>query len=288
MSKRITPALIKEHVSPEAKIKRRLLGGYNVALPSGASVKITQSRIDFGKYKWKENRKDVWEYQFTSEVKGTMHLAKVAWGGLRTLGKMPDEDNAKALEVAEKLGVNTGDQGLCLRFYGSHAKIKYYRFGWRVTLPNGESVKVLGRSIEEVNGGAELFRTTLSLLNELAPGKVIVSGNQELILAGLQHADELEIDVIPEYYPMRFYQLLATVFQIVCILAAWTRLGLFQAILVGFFGGCLLWAPLVWVFKKAITNDARRRGQNLRSKWPSVHGGDRKADQDEAKRKGML
>jgi hypothetical protein len=285
--KPMTQVLIRKYLG-DVKMKRRILGGRFIWLPSGATVIITRNRIDFGKYRLPENRKDIDEDKFQEEVWECLNLGQEVWGGIGVYGDGSREDRAIFLRNLESVGIKTGDQGLILKHFGPEATIKYFRPGWEVKLPNGSGVKVRGAAIEEVTGGAEIFRSALMLLNEIAPGNVVVRGNQELILAGLQHAATLGIQVIPEQYPERMYALIAAVVQIACIALALIWMTFWDALVVGWVAGTLLCMLANRVFWKRMMNDARKRGQNLNSKWPSVHGGERKASVEDAKAKGMI
>jgi hypothetical protein len=262
--------------------------GWLVSLPSGATVKIDQRRIDFGKYRAIENRTNIDECEFTSEVEATMELAQEVWGGIGTYGGAGPEDNATFLRHAESLGVPTGDQGRVLKHFGPGATLRIRRHGWQVTYEDGRRVKVRGGVIEEVTGGAEVFQAALMLIHEIAPDKVVVRGNQELVLSGLQNAAALGIEIIPEVYPEKLYAIIAGSLQVGGVLLALVWLDFWQACLAGWLGGTGLCMVANWLFWRPMQNDARRRGQNLKSKWPSVHGGERKAAIEDARSKGMV
>jgi hypothetical protein len=205
MKQRVTKALIEKHLGDEVKPRCTLLvwppwhaPGWHISLPSGASVKLTQSRIDFGIYSSVENRADIDEDKFQEEVWACLELGKEVWGGIGVYGGATQEEIAQFLNNVESAGIKTGDQGLVLRHFGPEATFRCHWRGWEVRFPDGRSVKVAGGAIEEVSGDAEIFRASLMLLHELAPDNVVVRGNSELILAGLQHGESLGITVIPE------------------------------------------------------------------------------------------
>jgi hypothetical protein len=75
----ITKELIEEFMGPGHRIKRTLWG-WKVDLESGASFTLTKRRLDFGKYRFLENRKDIREPLFQMEVEDTLLLGDAIWG----------------------------------------------------------------------------------------------------------------------------------------------------------------------------------------------------------------
>src|SRR5882724_10346946 len=178
---RITPQLIEEHLGPQRKISRLWLGGWWVELQSGASVKITQHRLNFGKFSAVENRTGIDEDLFQEEIVGCLRLGGDIWGGIGTYGGASQQDVAAFLTNCESLGLNTGDQGKVLRHFGPTATTKYTLNGFRVCKPDGAYVKVDCGAIEKVVGG-DMLRSALAMVHEIAPDKVVVRGKAELLL----------------------------------------------------------------------------------------------------------
>jgi hypothetical protein len=90
------------------------------------------------------------------------------------------------------------------------------------------------------------------------------------------------------FTPENLYGAISAAVQLSCILLALIWMTVWQACLVGWVSGIPLCMVANCVLWKQIRADARRRGQNLRSKWPAIHGSDRKATLAEAKTKGLL
>jgi hypothetical protein len=285
--KPITKSLIEKHLGTQKSITRTFWGAWFIELQSGASVKITRHRVNFGKYRDRKNRAEVDEWVFEEEVEASLALGQEIWGGIRLFGSGTHDTAIALLKYAESAGINTGDQGLVLRHFGDKATLKYCLRGWKVSQLDGSYVKVVGNAIEEVVGSADIFRAALKLLHELGPGNVVVRGKPELILMGVQLGKTLDIEVIPESNLEMFYTVTGPSVQSICIALAYMQMGLWQAIVVGWATGlvfCMIGARVFWKQLRAL---ARRQGLKIKGVDPTMHT-TRKATIDDAKSRGML
>src|SRR5260370_19580240 len=142
MKRPLTKQLIEEYFDVQpSQIERTWIGGWRVRLSSGASVKITNTRIDFGRYRQLENRRDIDEALFQEEFRTSLDLGEEVWGGICTYGGASQEDCAKVLEYAAKAGIDTGDQGLTPRHFGPAPEFKYSWHGFTVSVPHQGYVK---------------------------------------------------------------------------------------------------------------------------------------------------
>jgi hypothetical protein len=124
-------------------------------------------------------------------------------------------------------------------------------------------------------------------------GIVCVSGTKENILAGLAYESLLPgVEIVPELYPSSRTEF-----------AIWAISGIFGFMGIGIglnndhtgmwiAGGYLVSAIVACIWMRAIApgglQAARERAQALRSSFPAVHGGDRRANIDDAGKRRML
>jgi hypothetical protein len=283
--KRITRELFEKHLGKQKQIKRLWWGGWLVDLESGASVIIKRKRIDFGKYRDVENRSDVEEWLFQIEVEACLALAQEAWGGIRLLGDGSAEDRVAMLEYAASAGINTGDQGLVLRHFGPEATIKYTRYGWIISLPNGSFVKFDCGAIEKVCG--DMLGPALAMVHEIAPDNVVVRGKAGLVVIAAQHGRAHDIEVIAESDLQSFYAIRVTTVQLTCIAFACFWLDTWVAIIAGYIAGLMLCTIGFGLFWKQLRALARKRGLEMLGPEASVIAS-RKASIAAAKARGML
>jgi hypothetical protein len=287
--KRITKTMIEEHFGPQKRISRTMFGAWWVELQSGASVKITRNRIDFGKYKDVKSRADIDEGLFQEEVWASNWLGEEAWGGVSAYGGASQEDTTTFISALEEAGIDTGDQGLMLRHFGPKATVKFgWLGGFTITLPDHSFVKFEGGAIEEVRGGGDLFRAALKLIYEIAPDNVVVRGKPDLLVMGVEHGKALGIEVIPEDPLKVFCAVSGAIMQLTCMALAGIWLDLWEAVFAGYIAGiaiCIIGGRLFW---RQLRAAARRRGLAIKGLDHTTHDASRKASLDDAKSRGML
>lgn len=148
---------------------------------------------------------------------------------------------------------------------------------------------------ESAIGGSDIYRAAL-LFSAERWGQVKVTGTSVHILACMAHGKELGLNVIPEgnkegsgclvlgFAAVAFCTavlagVILALFDILHGLEP-LELGVGAAIAAG-----LIAYPLL---KKLLASDAARAGQKYRDIFPEVHGSERNAARDAARRKGLL
>jgi hypothetical protein len=182
------------------------------------------------------------------------------------------------------------------KYLGVEATIKF-KGGWRVVLPNGSFVLLKPNSknqlaIWRVAGGSRVYAAAVRILAEVQ-GVVPVSGTKENILAGLAYQAMLPgVEVVPELH---------STFRTHFVIGAISGIFGFMGIGIGLnsdhpgmwiAGGYLVTAVVAWLWLRAVApgglQGARERGQALKSSFPAVYGGERNAELQDAKKRGML
>lgn len=260
--KRITKVLIETHLGTQKRIKRLWLGGWLVDLQSGASVTLTRKKIDFGKYKEIENRADIDEWLFQDEAKACFALGQDVWGGIRLFEGGKAEDRAAIFEYFATTGINTGDQGRVFRHFGPEATTKYTLHGFKISLPNHGYVKFDCGAIEKVCG-SDMLRPALAMIHEIAPDKVVVRGKAELLLMAVHQSRSMDITVIPESDMELFIAAVSNTAVVLCGVIAFQWLELWQALAVGFVGGCSFCTLALRIFWKPFRAAARKKGLDI-------------------------
>jgi hypothetical protein len=279
----ITKELIEEFLGSGHRISRTLWG-WKVDLKSGASFTLTKKKLDFGRFRELENRKDVREPLFQMEVEDCLLLGEAIWGGVNFSGAADSKDYAEVLEYAQSEGINTGDQGLTFRHFGADATIKYGWLSYTISVPNKGYVKVDCGAIEKVVG--DLMAPALAMLHEIAPDRVVVRGKPDLLIAAFHCGNAMGIAVIPEDQPNVFIVLTSNGVVLLCGAIAFQWVDFVYAVLIGYVAGFSLWM-LAWrLFWKQLRDVSRRRGLDIVK--PEHFSKSRKASENEARKMGML
>jgi hypothetical protein len=177
------------------------------------------------------------------------------------------------------------------------ATIKSKGRGWRISLRNGSFVQLDYNANHElvisgVAGGRNVYGGAIRLLAEVQ-GIVPVSGTKANIQAGLAYESHLPgVEIVPELY---------STFRTHFVIGAISGIFGFMGIGIGLnsdhpgmwiAGGYLVTAVVACLWLRAVApgglQGARERGQALRSSFPPVHGGDRNAKLEDAKKRKML
>jgi len=283
-AKAVTKELIEEFMGEGRHQIKRTLWGWKVDLESGASFTLTRKRLDFGKYRFLENRKDVREPLFQMEVEDTLRLGEAIWGGVSFYGSKDSKDYAAALEFAEWADVNTGDQGLTFRHFGAEATIKYGWHSFSITVPNKGYVKVDCGAIEKVVG--DLMAPALAMIHEITPDHVVVRGKPDVLIAAFHCGNTMGITVIPEDEPKVLMALTSNGAVLLCGVVAFQWVDFGHAVLIGYVAGFSLWMLGFRMFWKQLRDLARRRGLDIVK--PEHFSKSRNASADEARKRGML
>ena len=177
------------------------------------------------------------------------------------------------------------------KHFGEDADIKeLYWGGLRITTENGEIDFQYDR-FENLVGGPEMYQAMVLCTEELWGG-VSVFGTSNHITAAMAHGEALGIKVIPE---VRAENEGVSTF--------WTCVPLFTALAWAasfFLSGWQMWAAAILAtvfigagvifpaFVKAGRRDARIRGQEYQNVFPDMHGSDRRAREEDARRRGVI
>jgi hypothetical protein len=229
-----------------------------------------------------------------------MGLAQEVWGSVSLVSLRRSQEwwnlwiYAKAYHLNVENPCALFSRVQAQRYFGEEATVKlgFSPGGWRISLPNGCSA-VIGlnskreKLIVEAVGGSEIFAAAILLLKEIQ-GYAIVAGSQETVLAGIAQGDTMGIEVIPELYPDEtIYKKIGLVCGMVCG-SAGLLIGILNDNVVGGVVGGILGAMVAcmicgsFVARGGIQR-ARQKGQALKSSFPEIHGGNRKATLDEAR-----
>lgn len=188
------------------EIRRKLFGGFILMMNSGRRIDVNRANLDFTKSPCELLPGEPEHYVGTLKLE-CFQIAQDVWGGI-TFPTLTGQALLDALAMAEECGFTAKDERARIaKFFGWDAKVKWlWCNGFRIDMPDGSSVHISG-GVQEVNGGADLYVRALRLGHEILEGKpFIVSGSQENVLAGIAHAEQLGIEVIPELYPKRIHE----------------------------------------------------------------------------------
>ncbi len=280
--------------------------GWVVLMPSGRTVNIHPYHIDFRGITKRlpgEAEKDRDDLQFE-----LMTLAVDVWGLVSLIsyhGEHKDEGfrlwvYAKAYKLpVEGAWWPFSTTQAQKYFENDAAKVRLVIGGYRISLPDGKSV-LIGLScgemiITKVRGGAEMYASSLKLLQSLQD-RAYVSGSYSFCATMVAHAEREGIRVIPEI-PLSFFKkvaiahiahLVATVLVLGAEMSGWFgEMPFERAAIRAFVIGWI--AALVFVLCLPVQKWARKRGEALINKFPSSQSsGNRKANMDDAKARGML
>jgi hypothetical protein len=269
-------------------IRRRLFGGFVMRMNSGRRIVFTNVRFDV-----RGSRTELMPGEPEGYVGSLKYecakIAQAVWGGF-TFPTVKGQELLDAVAIAEECGFTVKDERVLLaKYFGVKAKMKRrWMAGFRIEMPNGTSVHIHG-GIQEVNGDSDLYARTLKYGHAvLGSEPLIVSGSQENCLAGIAHADQLGIEIIPELYPKRIFEAISLVTALVCGTAGALYFESLPGFLGGYFGSIFVMPFVVLALSRPMQRSARRRGHLLRSRFPQIHGGDRKAALEEARARGMV
>jgi hypothetical protein len=158
--------------------------------------------------------------------------------------------------------------------------------GLRATTPGGGELEI-DDAIHFHSGGSEVIRAFVFLCAETYGDNFTVSGPDDFVLSVMQHAALNHISVVPIIEDSGDGCLK--------VLVALVTFGAVAGIVGGFFGAVFgipagaVSSVFVWNrLAKALERQERRRGQQYRYTYPDVLGSDRKADRNQAIKKGWL
>jgi hypothetical protein len=300
----MTEAKLRENLEAFAKIEvhGNPAGGWIVTFPWGRKVNIKETHIDLRGITKRlpgeeENDREQLEFEL-------MELAHEVWGDVSLLS-LGYREWSLCLSYAKAYGIPVDDgpfrpfsKAHARHHFGEQAKVgrSWLPCGWRISLPDGSAV-VIGlngreeKTIDKVVGSGQIYAAAISLLRDLQ-GFAIVRGTKENILAGIAQGAPMDVEVIPEVYPsfmtqMKIGMACSPLFFVGLIVGIGS-----DSVGAGLIGGIALSQIAAWIWCWTISRGgiqgARQRGQALKSAFPSVQGGNRKAGIDDAKTRGML
>jgi len=115
--------------------------------------------------------------------------------------------------------------------------------------------------------------------------EIIATGSKENILAVMAHGERLGIQVIPELYSFRKYEVAGVIAGIIMLPLYFIRFSVADPI-VFLFVFALLTQAWSWATWRGEVDKARERGNKLRGSFPATR--DRKAGLDDLYQRGML
>lgn len=181
---------------------------------------------------------------------------------------------------------------LIQRHFGKHAKVRRKLFGgFNVTTPGGGDIDISDEEFTIHSGGEEVYRSVVSLASE-AWGGLTVWGGADHVMATIAHADALgTIQVTPVVKDsgdgcLRFVIAIFLLSITSSIIWHFAKTELQQ--LGGIALALFFTLAINRLIKKSQERAERRRGQKYRHLYPTVHGGKRDADREDADRQGWL
>ena len=173
------------------------------------------------------------------------------------------------------------------RHFGREAEIEEKLFGgFRVTTPTGGDLEIDQTIVKPHAGGEDVYRAMIGLCAE-AWNDMVVSGPHEHVIASMAHGEAAGVNVLPAVEGsggcLRFF-VATLVFLFVFGLCIAAGIHEFLALIIA---GAVSYLASKRV-RKVQSRNALRRGQPYRFQYPSVHGDEREASREDAKRKEWL
>lgn len=186
---------------------------------------------------------------------------------------------------------------LIAEHFGPEAAVERFSGGWRVTNVAGQ-IEIRDDKMSNLIGGQEMFMRMV-LFAQAAWGGLKVAGPPEFIVACMAHAEALGVYIVPEV-PDSFDELMTALGTAMGgVMGFFLGIGIVALVLpepLSLWLGALVGLWTAWEGAKLFYTElaeederkARKRAQPYYNAFPLVHGGQRGAKREIAKREGLL